>query len=468
MTARSPARRPHRARTAGSLFVVVLAATAIAADAAYARVVLIVVDGLDAREVTEEATPALARATRQATWCPNARSAAAMPTRTNTNHATLLTGVQAEAHGITGNAVWNREDGATRKLGAPADFLVETTFTLAHRAGRGLRTAIAVGKPKLAAMFAAEGTRQAAPDEVWDPRTASDSSKDETTGYAYDGTTLAAARDTIEHAAVDFLFVNLADVDRVSHGHGPSSPQAVETRRRTDAAVAAFLDWLATRPDWATTTVVITADHGFDAVTQPPVLMADVLARRGVRGIAAAGDGGIGHLYLAHKGAPERDATLLADARRIALAQPGIAEALYLAPNPRDGGAQHTLGRVHPDWHLEHERVGDLVLVAEPGFHIVDGSSEEGKLVGNHGGPGERAVPLIVLGGATTATGVDCAGVTAADLGRTVQACLGLPAAQRFDGRAVPAEDRGRVLAGLCPASGPTSSPSRYIAPTDR
>src|SRR5262249_31978445 len=162
-----------------------------------------------------------------------------------------------------------------------------------------------------------DGTRQTAPDEVWDPRTASDSAKDETTGYVYDGTTLAAARNFLEHGGVDFLFVNLADVDRVSHGHGPASPQAVPTRRRNQAAVGAFVDWLASRPEWRTTTVVLTADHGFDAVTKPPVLIADALAARGVRGVAAAGDGGVGHLYIARPRSADADATLLAAARRV-------------------------------------------------------------------------------------------------------------------------------------------------------
>jgi hypothetical protein len=423
--------------------------------------VLIVVDGLDARRVDDDATPRLARAARGAAWCPGARSAAAMPTRTNTNHATLLTGVQPEAHGVTGNAVWDREAGALRKLATPRDLLVETVFTLARRAGRGLRTGIAVGKPKLAVMFAADEGRQAAPDEAWDPRRASESSKDEVTGYAYDGTTLAAARSMIEHAGVDFLFVNLADVDRVSHGYGPASPQAVETRRRTDAALAAFLDWLASRPDWRTTTIVITADHGFDAITKPAISMRDVLADRGVRGLVAVGDGGIGHIYLDRKRSAERDASLLATARRVSLAQPGIAEALYLAPNARDGGARHTIGHVHPDWHLEHERAGDLILVAEPGYHIVDGSREEARLIGNHGGPDDRAVPAIVVGGAPTSADDRCDDITAADLGRTVQACLELPEATRFDGRAIAADDRGRVLAGICPpAAAPTVAPS--------
>ena len=60
-------------------------------------------------EVTDDATPMLARAWRESRWCPNAQSLASMPTRTNPNHATLMTGVEPEAHGITGNAFWDRE-----------------------------------------------------------------------------------------------------------------------------------------------------------------------------------------------------------------------------------------------------------------------------------------------------------------------------------------------------------------------
>lgn len=426
-----------------------------AASAAEARVVLIVVDGLDAREVTADVTPALERAWRMSRWCPGVRSLACMPTRTNSNHATLITGVDPEAHGITGNAVWDRATRRVRKLGLAADLQAETIFTVAHRANRGLRTAAAVGKPKLGTMFA-RSARQIEPDELWDARNASDSARDDITGYAYDGTTLAAARALVEHAGADFVLVNLADVDRVSHGYGPQAPQAVETRRRMDAALGAFLDWLAARDDWTTTTVVITADHGFDTMGEPPVRFAEALTAAGLGGLEVVGDGGTGHVYLTRRVNPTRDAATLAAARRVALAHSAIAEALYLRSNAADDGAQHTIAAVHPDWHLDHERTGDLFLIAKTGWQIVDGSKEEGKLLGNHGGPGERAVPAIVLGGAPTSVPPRCDDVTAADLGRTVQACLGLPETRRFDGRPIATGARGRVLPGICPPAVPS------------
>ena len=441
--------RGRRARSAVALTALLLTC----ARNAEARVLLIVVDGLDAREVTEEVTPTLARAWRTSPWCPGARSKAAMPTRTNSNHATLMTGVEPEMHGITGNAVWDRRTRSVRKLGTATDLETETIFTIAHRAARGLRTAAAVGKPKLGLMFSADGSRQSAPDDLWDARTASDASRDETTGYAYDGTTLAAARALVEHSGADFLFINLSDVDRVSHGSGPYSPQAAETRRRTDAALGGFLEWLTTRPDWTSTTVVITADHGFDAITNPPIRFADALEARRIRGLAAVGDGGIGHVYVAPGTSAERAAELLAEARRVAVDTPGIEEALYRRPNARDGDASHTVAGSHPDWYIDHERSGDLILVTKPGWQLVDGSAVEGTLVGNHGGPAERSVPAIVVGGAAIGPGAGCDDVRAADLGRTVQACLGLPEARQLDGRPIPVAVRGRVLAGICAGS---------------
>src|SRR5688572_21272222 len=409
--------RVRRARRVTVLTALLALACAFDAEA---RVLLIVVDGLDAREVSDEVTPALARAWRLSPWCPEARSRASMPTRTNSNHATLMTGVEPEAHGVTGNAVWDRRIRRVRKLGIATDLEAETIFTIAHRAARGLRTAAAVGKPKLGAMFSADGIHQNAPDELWDARAASDASRDETTGYAYDATTLAAARALVERAGADFLFINLSDVDRVSHSAGPQSPQAVETRRRTDAALGTFLDWLATRPDWGSTTVVITADHGFDAITNPPIRFADALRAERLRNLVAVGDGGIGHVYVEAGTPDERVPGLLAAARRVALATPGIEEALYRRANQTDGGTSHTLASVHPDWHIDHERSGDLVLVTKLGWQIVDASANEANLVGNHGGPAERAVPAIIVGGAPIGAGERCDEVTAADLGRTV------------------------------------------------
>lgn len=412
------------------------------------QLVLLVVDGLDAREVDDGETPFLARAWRDSRWCPGVHARAAMPARTNVNHATLLTGVPPAVHGITGNAFWGRGAESPRKLGASPDFLVETLFTVAQASVPPVRTAAAVGKAKLDLMFA-DTAGQSAPSRTWRPKDAPESGRDPVTGYAFDAATLAGAGALLGDEP-NFVLVNLADVDRVSHGFGPHSSEARNARRATDAAVAAFVERLRQRPTWGETTVVVTADHGFDSVEHPPI---DFGERLGAAGLAAdlvsVNDGGVAHVYLRDRASPKA-AGALERARRLALDTAGIAEALYLGPNPTDGGDAHRLATLHPEWRLDHERAGDLFLVAAPGYVLADVKGDELRLKGNHGAPAELDVPVIVIGAVGSATGSDCAGVTAADLGRTLLRCLGLRDVSSLGGDSVPDAARGRILPHLC------------------
>ena len=160
-------------------------------------------------------------------------------------------------------------------------------------------------------------------------------------------------------------------------------------------------------------------------------------------------DGGVGHVYLRNRTSPNA-AGVLARARRLALETAGIAEALYLRPNPSDGGDAHRLATVHPEWRMDHERAGDLLLVAAPRYVIADARGDEVRLKGNHGAPAELDVPVIVIGAVGSATGADCTGVTAADLGRTFVRCLGLRDVSSLGGGSVPEAARGRILPQLC------------------
>jgi hypothetical protein len=429
--------------------------------AAVGRVALIVVDGLDARDLTDADMPWLAHAWRTGAWCGDVHGIAAMPARTNVNHATLTTGVEPEAHGVTGNAFWGRAGDPPRKLGAAGDFLVETLFTVAGGETPPLRTAAAVGKAKLQLMFTTAASRQAAPTEVWSPSDAAAGEREPVTGYAYDAATLTGARKLIDHGPA-FLLVNLADVDRVSHGTGPRSEAARATRAATDRALGAFVDDLLARPEWRHGTVVITADHGFDAVTHPAIdFRARLRAARLDSGLVSVSDGGVAHVYLRRERPDAADApTTLAAARRAALATEGLAEALYLAPNPADGGDAALLGRVHPEWRLDQERSGDLLLVAAPGFVLAD--ADEVRLLGNHGASGETDVPVVVVGDAERQAG-GCGRPRAADIGATLFGCLGLRPARRLDGGSIADTDRGHRLTGICRDSGKVRALNRPV-----
>jgi hypothetical protein len=143
---------------------------------------------------------------------------------------------------------------------------------------------------------------------------------------------------------------------------------------------------------------VVTADHGFTPVVPsgaepyPTIPFGRELLRAGVRGVRLVADGGVEHVYAEEGG----DTGLLARVAALARATPGVAEVLARAPLP----GVPALADAHPDWGLDHGRTGDLLLVAAPGHQFVDPwDPVDASLRGNHGGPGERRVPLVVSGG---------------------------------------------------------------------
>ena len=93
---------------------------------------IVLVDGFDGRWLNEQLTPTLWALTHggeaRATFYPEAR--AVMPTVTNTNHAAVMTGAYAGAHGIVGNALWDHDaDHIARGSEYARNLQVETLFT---------------------------------------------------------------------------------------------------------------------------------------------------------------------------------------------------------------------------------------------------------------------------------------------------------------------------------------------------
>src|SRR5206468_3861797 len=177
--------------------------------------------------------------------------------------------------------------------------------------------------------------------------------------------------------------LNLSDVDRTGHARGPDGPEYVRAVAGADAAVGRLLDDLHARGRWDRSVVIVTADHGMSAVgptperPHPVISLEPVLRREAVRGVTVVADGGVEHVYaerVAAGAAAAGDAAeTLARVAALARAAPGVAEVLARLPVPD----VPTLGAVHPGWHLDHPRTGDLLLVAAPGYQFVDPRSEE-------------------------------------------------------------------------------------------
>jgi hypothetical protein len=425
------------------------------------HVYLVVVDGLGANRLEEMVRLA---ALRKGGACPVTypQARAVFPTRTNPNHVSLGTGLYPGVHGITGNRYWKR--GSSRHasgLDAAEHIEAETLFTIIEKDQPTLRTVGVFGKSKLGRLFGTVAGRQQAPDSVWAPGMP-------TVGPVTlpKGASRGADHQVMDSVVAlldpepDFLFASLSGFDLTSHVHGTASDAATRALNAADIQVERLIEHLRGQGRLDRSVVFITGDHGFSDVEPPPggegpyLTFGKVLDGAGVEGIRLVSDGGINHVYLEHRDdvrvpLEEPEVERLEAVRQVALGIPGIAAAVYREPVPGQPDAPTVTTR-YPTWRVNHPRMGDMVLVAEPRIMFSDPlRDDELGMVGNHGGIAEEFVPLVVCGGGEY---LQPHGELAArrpssvDVGSTIGALLGLRPAGRLDGAPIDAADRGRRL----------------------
>jgi hypothetical protein len=393
------------------LSLLLVAAPSLAGESA--RVLLLVVDGLGADRASPADLPRLHAFVAEAggSW---GRARAVLPTRTNPNHASLLTGAHPDAHGIVGNKYWDAGREALRPLDGPQLLEMETLFTTLAAERPGLRTAGFFSKAKLRHLFSAAPGRQAAPTLAWNP---SEEDLD-------DARVIAAASVLLAAEPADLAVVTIADIDRTSHHFGPASPEAQGAVRRVDALLAELLRTMAARASWRRTLVLITADHGFTAVTAASgVVLRPPPGARGRRYVAEGGSAFV-HLRPA--------AGTVADVAADEAQRPGVAAVV------RD------LASVH----LAHPRVGALLLLPEPGRVFLQSAGDPSQaFLGNHGGVDEQDLPFVVVGGLPGLRRLpETTAVSVVDVAPTLAAVFGVRPPRRLDGTPLPAGSTGRVL----------------------
>lgn len=444
-----------------ALAVLVLAVTLASGLGAAERphVYLVIVDGLDARLATPAHMPRLFEVLRRTGGHASELTAqAVMPTRTNPNHVSLLTGVFPETHGITGNAYWSRRvtDGPD-KLQAADLIEVETLFTVAETTAPALTTTAVFAKAKLGRLFAAAPGRQRAPDHLWAP-----GSEFFSLGGSDDAGTMSTALELFADEP-DLAVVQLAEVDRTGHARGPDGPEYARAVASADTAIRRLVDRLEEQGRWQRSVLLVTADHGFGTVApsaerpQPVIQLASALEKAGVTGVHVVADGGVAHVYadaLPPQAADVGDtAGTLARVARVASVTTGVAEVLARLPL----AGTPLLAERHPDWHLAHQRTGELLLVAGRGYQFVDASDpEDARQRGNHGSPYEQTVPLFVTGGypARRVAAATSAPPSAAAVGRTIAALLGLRSPKRVDGAPLSPDALPQPFLDVAPAEG--------------
>ncbi len=234
------------------------------------KVVFAILDAFPFRGVSRELTPVLHELREQGAWAPNG-GRSILSASTYPNHATFVTGVGPEHHGIYTNRVLG-DDGkfvGAEQVG-PAS---PTLFDACRSAGR--RAVAAFGDQNLVGVC---GARSA--DAHWPPE--GELPEDAPRGalnYGADRAVVAAVEE-LEVDSADLLVVQLDEVDTARHLHGPDTPEAREQFRATDAALGDLLEFV--RPRWKDSVVIAVSDHDQEAVHEGAIDLAAACRERGL------------------------------------------------------------------------------------------------------------------------------------------------------------------------------------------
>src|SRR5216117_2231787 len=321
-----------------------------------------------------------------------------MPSFTNPNNLSIVTGAPPAVHGISGNYFWDPQAGVEVMMNDPKYLRAETL--LARLAAAGATVAVVTAKDKLRRLlghglkgicFSSEKADETTETEHGIADALRFVGRPLPSVYNADLSefVFAAGVRLMETRRPDVMY--LSTTDYVQHKHAPCTPAADAFYRMMDGYLA--------RLDALGAIIVLTADHGMNAKTDAAgrprvVYLQDFLD-------AWLGEGRarvilpITDPYVVHHGALGSFATVhLAradDASRVIArlaATPGVAE-VYDGPT---GCAR---------FELPADRLGDVIVVSER--DVVLGKAPEAhdlsllrEPLRSHGGVSEQTVPFVL------------------------------------------------------------------------
>jgi phosphonoacetate hydrolase len=218
------------------------------------RLVVICVDGFDPayleRGIADGILPTIG-GFAQTGWLGTAE--AAMPTFTNPNNVSIVTGTPPAVHGIAGNYCLDRETGREIMMTDPE--LMRGATILGKMSQAGVPTAAVTAKDKLRRLLGSGLDGICFSSECADAEVEALVGRGRPDMYSADLSlfVLDAGLRLLERGA-DLLYLSLSDF--VQHAHAPGEAEADAFHRALDQRVARFLDLGAV--------VGLTADHGMN------------------------------------------------------------------------------------------------------------------------------------------------------------------------------------------------------------
>ena len=347
--------------------------------------VIITVDGLDPEYLDACDAPNLMALAKQGF---HITGESMMPSVTNVNNVSIVTGEYPSEHGISSNYRMVRATGEEVFMESGEYILSETMFQRAHRLGA--RTILSTSKDKLRTLLSDGASTAISSERAPDWAVQGVGEPPPIYSLEVNGWTIRAASHAMKLRCADIVYISTTDF--AMHTYSPDEPESQQHITILDDAIGELVD---AHPD---VTLLLTADHGMSPKTRM-IDLADVLKRRGIWADAVPiikdryvvhhnNLGGCMFMYI-DPGQTGR----VAEAVDILSQTPGV-ERVYT----RDEAAE--------ELRLSYDRIGDLVVTgdAQTVFgprELEDSWSETGAGSGlrSHASSHERAVPIIGYNG---------------------------------------------------------------------
>jgi len=363
-------------------------------------VVVVCVDGSEPgyieRAVEAGRAPWFAKVLKEGT---NLVGDCVVPSFTNPNNLSIVTGRPPAVHGICGNYFLDPETGKEVMMNDPRFLRVETLFPAFQRAG--CRIAVITAKDKLRGLLGkglelGAGKACSFSSEKSDKATLADNGIEhvnELVGMGVPDVYSAGLSEFVFAAGVKLMerdrpeVMYLSTTDYIQHKHAPGTPVAND--------FYAMMDGYLAKLDALGCTIVVTADHGMNAKFgsdgQPDVIYLQDLFDGWVGKDKARVILPITDPYVVHHGALGSFAVVYCDqplewAAKLK-AMPGIEAAL-------------TKEEAAEKFELPADRLGDLIVVSTQ-HKVLGTSASRHDLSGlteplrSHGGTSEQRVPLL-------------------------------------------------------------------------
>ena len=305
---------------------------------------------------------------------------AMLPSVTNVNNVSLVTGLYPKDHGITSNYWLIRETGQEVYMESGEYILAETIFQRAER--KGAASLLVTAKDKLRGLLGRGATLAVSSERPPEWVAQGLGAPPEIYSLEVNGWVIRAASYILSRQPAEIAYI--ATTDYAMHTYPPGATQSQKHISLLAEAIAELVD---SHPDIQ---LFITADHGMSSKGRM-VNLEEALAKYDVKGTAVpiikdryvvhhSNLGGCIFIYL-------RDVGQTDEAVKVLRETPGVEEAL-----PREEAAAK--------YHLRYERIGDILVLGEE--DVVFGDPAQVELPPNlrsHGSLHEDRVPIIGYGG---------------------------------------------------------------------